>query len=146
MAPSDTEAVAAMILEFADHMRELGETSPLKLDAAALLRDGFGPRPAFEGLIAETEGETAGFLLHHDGYDTDAAQRVLFVVDLFVRRRARKLGIGATLIGEARGVARARGAGQLVWTVDRRNAGAVAFYERLGGRVVDWLYLMCLDA
>jgi len=141
----DVPAIAALAAEFARHMRELGDASPLRLDAAALERDGFGPDPAFSGLVAEQDGRVAGYLLHHPGYDTDAACRLLFVVDLFVSPPARGQGIGAALIAAAREVARRARAAQLVWTVDRRNAQALKFYEGLGADRLEGLALMCLD-
>jgi GNAT superfamily N-acetyltransferase len=144
----DVPAIAALARQFAQLMHELGDSTSLQLDAAALERDGFGPDPAFGGLLAEREGRVVGYLLHHPGYDTDAARRLLFVVDLFVTPAARGLGIGigAALIAAARDIAARAGAAQLVWTVDSRNAGALRFYESLGAQRVEGLVLMCLDA
>ncbi|QEH31663.1 aminoalkylphosphonic acid N-acetyltransferase [Aquisphaera giovannonii] len=141
----DVPAMAALIEEFSRFMGELGDASELRLDAEALERDGFGPDPAFRGLVAERRGDVVGFLLHHPGYDTDAACRLLFVVDLYVTATARGMGIGASLMEEARKVARAGGAGQIVWTVDRRNTLARRFYEGMGARDVEGLDLMCWD-
>jgi GNAT superfamily N-acetyltransferase len=142
----DVPAMAALIVEFAAYMRELGDTSDLRLNAAALERDGFGNKPAFQGMVAEIEGAVVGFLLHHEGYDTDAACRLLFVVDLYVKTSTRSRGVGTALMNEARKVAVATGAVQLEWTVDRRNARARSFYENIGARYVDTLELMYLDA
>ena len=141
----DVPAMAALIEEFARYMRDLGDTTELRLDAEALERDGFGTDPAFRGLIAEVSGEVVGFLLHHAGYDTDAACRLLFVVDLYVTESARGRGIGAALMNEARKVGAGGGARQMIWTVDRRNALARRFYEGLGARYVEELDLMYLD-
>jgi GNAT superfamily N-acetyltransferase len=140
----DVPAMAALTEEFARYMRDLGDTTELRLDAEALERDGFGTDPAFRGLVAELSGQVVGFLLHHAGYDTDAATRLLFVVDLYVTESARGRGIGAALINEARRAATAAGATQLVWTVDRRNALARRFYEGIGARYVEELDLMYL--
>ncbi len=137
--------MAALVEEFARYMRSLGDATELRLDAAALERDGFGTEPAFRGLVAEVSGDMVGFLLHHPGYDTDAASRLLFVVDLFVTQRARGRGIGAALMNEARAVAARGGAKQMVWTVDRRNALARRFYEGIGADYVRELDLMYLD-
>ena len=142
---TDVPAIAALIEEFAGYMRTLGDSTELRLDAEALQRDGFGPNPAFRGLVAEMSGNTVGFLLHHPGYDTDAACRLLFVVDLFVTKSAQGRGIGAALMHEARAVAARQGVRQLVWTIDRRNSQARRFYERLGAGHVDALELMSLD-
>ena len=141
----DVPAIAALVEEFARYMRELGDATELRLDAEALERDGFGPDPAFRGLVAVDNGHVIGFLLHHAGYDTDAACRLVFVVDLFVAQSARGRGIGTALMSAVRKVAAAAGARQLVWTVDRRNALARTFYERLGAQYVEDLSLMCMD-
>jgi len=142
---SDVPAIARLTAEFAGYLRGLGDETDLRLDAEALERDGFGPQPAFRGLVAEIAGEVVGYLLYHDGYDTDAACRVLFVVDLFVTQGVRGRGAGAALMREAGAVAAGRGAKQLVWTVDRHNAQALGFYERIGGQHVQHLHLMCMD-
>lgn len=141
----DVPAIAALIEEFTRYMHDLGDTSPPRLDAQALERDGFGANPAFQGLLAEVSGEIVGFLLHHAGYDTDEACRLLFVVDLYVAETARGHGIGAALMAEASKVAAGNGAPQVVWTVDKRNVKAKGFYERLGARYVEHLDLMYLD-
>lgn len=137
--------LARLALQFAQHMRALGDTTDVKLDAAAFHRDGFGADPAFRTLVAEAPEAIVGYLLYHFGYDSDSASRVVFVADLYVSRPARRLGIATALIDEVRHAARARGARQIVWTVDRRNAAAKVFYRRIGAVVVD-LELMCLDA
>jgi len=142
---ADVPAIARLAAEFAHYLRGLGETTEFRLDADALERDGFGPEPAFAGFVAEMAGAVVGYLLYHDGYDTDAACRVLVVVDLFVTQVARGHGAGAALMREASTVAVGRGAKQLVWTVYRHNAAALRFYERIGGRYLPDLHLMCLD-
>lgn len=142
----DVPRLAALVEEFARYMRDLGDTTDLRLDAEALARDGFGPDPAFRGLVAERSGDVVGFLLHHAGYDTDEACRLLYVVDLYVTTSVRGRGIGRALMDAARKVAVRAGARQLVWTVDRRNALARRFYEGIDARDVEGFDLMYLDA
>lgn len=141
----DVDAIAALVEDFAKYMRELGDTSPLQLNALVLKRDGFGEDPAFDGLVAELDGVLVGYLLYHQGYDTDAACRLLFVVDLFVAQVARGMGCGMALMDRASAIARAKGVCQLVWTVDRRNLEALKFYTHIGGQHVHELDLMCMD-
>lgn len=144
--PNDVPAIAAMVREFARYMRDLGDATEFTLDERAIERDGFGPDPAFRGIVAELAGGVVGYLLHHDGYDTDKWCRLLFVVDLFVTASARGRGVGAALMRRTREVAASRGARQLVWTLHRLNEGARRFYEGLGAVRVDDLDLMYLDA
>jgi len=142
---ADVKAIAGLAAEFAQYLRGLGDTSEFRLDAKALERDGFGPQPAFNGVVAETAGVVVGYLLYHDGYDTDAACRLLVVADLFVTQASRGHGTGTALMRVARAIAVGRGAKQLVWTVYKLNAEAFRFYGRIGGRYVQGLRLMCLD-
>ena len=142
---TDVPAMADLAAEFAEYMRGLGDDTEFHLDAKALERDGFGPTPAFAGFVAEMANKVVGYVLFHDGYDTDAAHRVVFVVDLMVTHTMRGKGVGSALMREVSSVAVARQAKQLVWTVDRRNAEAIRFYEGVGGQLVNNLHLMCLD-
>jgi GNAT superfamily N-acetyltransferase len=142
---ADVPAIARLAAEFAQYLRGLGDTSEFRLNADALERDGFGPEPAFGGVVAEMARGVVGYLLYHDGYDTDAACRLLIVADLFVTQTVRRSGAGTALMREAREIAVSRGARQILWTVYQHNEEALRFYERFGGRYVQDLRLMCLD-
>jgi GNAT superfamily N-acetyltransferase len=142
---ADVPAIARLAGEFAQFMRALGDLTEFRLDAHSLQRDGFGSDQAFRGLVVEHAGVVVGYLLYHDGYDTDAACRILFVADLFVTKEARGQGIGAALMHKVSEIAAARGAKQLVWTVDQYNIEAQCFYKRIGADFVKSLRLMCLD-
>src|SRR5262245_35273487 len=98
---SDAEAVAALAGEFHAYLRGLGDPFPFRFTADDFRRDGFGERPAFEGLVAEDGGAVVGYLLFHDGYDTDSARRLLHVVDLYVRPDRRRAGVGTSLMRAA---------------------------------------------
>lgn len=142
----DAEAVAALVVRLHDHLRSLGDTFPnFDFSAATYRRDGFGARPAFEGLVAEVDGTVVGYLLHHDGYDTDASRRLLFVIDLYVADEHRGLRLAQRLMDEAARTARERGATDLIWQVHRANVKAQEFYARLGARTADHVLLQRLS-
>jgi ribosomal protein S18 acetylase RimI-like enzyme len=140
----DAEAVGAMAQELNAAMRALGDKNEGRFDAACFRRDGFGERPAFAGLVAEDGGEAQGYLLYNEIYDTDLAQPVLFVIDLYVRPAARGQGVGRALMAEVERICRAAGGGALLWGVLHQNAAAMAFYESLGARYVDDVRFMVL--
>jgi GNAT superfamily N-acetyltransferase len=78
------------------------------------------------------------------GYDSDAARRVLWVVDLFVRESTRGLGAGKALMTRAREQCRAVGGKDLLWAVYKPNKLARDFYDRFGGQVtadLDWMWI-----
>jgi GNAT superfamily N-acetyltransferase len=140
----DAEAVGAMAQELNAAMRALGDKNEGRFDAACFRRDGFGDRPAFSGLIAEDAGEAQGYLLYDELYDTDLAQRILFVIDLYIRPAARGHGVGRALMAEAERLCRIAGGGALLWGVLHQNEAAMAFYEKLGARYVDDVRFMVL--
>ena len=143
--PGDATRVGELAREFADYLRGLGDDGEFNFDAAAYLRDGFGPRAAFAGLVAEEGGRVVGYLLCHPGYDTDRAWRLLHVVDLYVEGPCRGRGVGRELMRAAAEVGRRQGASALFWSVYSRNQQARGFYERLGARPIRGLDFMYLE-
>ena len=117
---ADVPAIARLAAEFAQYLRGLGDTTELRLDADALDRDGFGPEPAFGGLVAEMAGAVIGYLLYHDGYDTDTACRILMVADLFVTQSVR--GAWSRSSADARGERGCSGSRGEAARVDRVSA------------------------
>jgi ribosomal protein S18 acetylase RimI-like enzyme len=141
---ADAEAVGKLARQFAGYLRDLGDTTDFKLSAEAYLRDGFGPKPAFAGLVAEFDGNVIGYLLYHFGYDSDRAARNLHIVDLYVGFAGRKRGAGRALMTAAARIAYEEGAQELVWAVYHANDLAAAFYERLGAQRITDLFFMKL--
>jgi ribosomal protein S18 acetylase RimI-like enzyme len=131
--------------EFESDLRSLGLPAESAFNAEAYLRDGFGSDPAFSGLVADTGTELLGYLLYHLGYDIDDAARILYVVDLYVRRDSRRQGVGQALMGEAVRVCRELGGSQVCWSVYRSNALAFRFYEGIGASYTDDERLMNLN-
>jgi GNAT superfamily N-acetyltransferase len=143
---SDADSIGNLARRFADYLRDLGDSTEFRLTAEAYLRDGFGPMPAFAGLVAEDKGDVIGYLLYHFGYDSDRAARNFHIVDLFVEREARRRGIGKALMIQAAGIAREAGAEELIWSVFGVNAPAASFYEKLGAQRITDVFFMKLQA
>ena len=143
--PGDAEAVGQLMAQSADYLRALGDTTDFRFTAETYLRDGFGPNPAFAGLVAEADGEVVGHLLYHFGYDTDRAMRLLHVIDLMVREDKRGQGIGKALMLQAAKLCRQAGGRELVWAVYKPNRPAAEFYERLGAGYIEDLDFMYWD-
>ena len=118
---SDAPAVGRLAKQFASYLCILGDQTDFMLTAEAYLRDGFGLRPAFKGLVAEEDGKVIGYLLYHFGYDSDGAFSNLHVVDLYVDSKARKKGVGRALMMAAAGIARQSGSQEIVWSVYHAN-------------------------
>jgi GNAT superfamily N-acetyltransferase len=143
---SDAPAIGSLANQFAGYLRGLGDRTDFKLTAEAYLRDGFGLRPAFEGLVAEEKGRVIGYLLYHFGYDSDGAFRNLHIVDLYVDAKARKQGVGRGLMMAVAAVARASDAQEMIWFVYHAHDLAAAFYEGLGAQKITDLFFMRLPS
>jgi GNAT superfamily N-acetyltransferase len=133
-APTDIPLILALIAELADYEKLAHEAIA---DAASLEHDLFGTRPYAEVLIAEVDGEGAGFALYFHNYSTFLGKPGLYLEDLFVRPRFRGLGLGKRLMQELARIAIARGCGRFEWSVLDWNTPAIEFYRRLGAVGMD---------
>ncbi len=97
--PDDSETIANLI-------RELAVYEKLEHEARAspeMIREHlFGPRPFAEVLMAEEDGQAAGFALFFHNFSTFRGQPGLYLEDLFVRPEHRGKGIGKALLAGAR--------------------------------------------
>jgi ribosomal protein S18 acetylase RimI-like enzyme len=139
---ADADAIGSMVAEFQAYLRGLGDRAEFDFGAAKYLRDGFGDDPAFEGLVAETETGLDGYLLYHFGYDTDAGQRLVHIIDLYVREKSRHRGIGSALMKNVAEMGRAHGARAMFWSVFEANSAALRFYSALGAKPLKDLQFM----
>jgi GNAT superfamily N-acetyltransferase len=105
---------------------------------ADLLRDGFGQKPCFECLIAETDdGEAAGFALYFYNYSTWRGRQGIHLEDLFVLPEFRGRGIGKALLARVAARAAEQGCVRLQWDVLEWNQTAIDFYQGLGAQFLD---------
>jgi GNAT superfamily N-acetyltransferase len=130
-----------LILQF---IRELAEYEKLAHEMVAtpedLLRDGFSDRPYFQVVIAEWDGQPAGFALYFYNYSTFQGRPGLYLEDLFVRPSYRGKGIGKALLVHLARVAVEQSCGRYQWQVLDWNAPSIKFYESLGARTMrEWL-------
>jgi len=146
LTAADADSYMRMWSNFAGYLRNLGDSDEQGMTREKFLRDGFGPDPAFAGLIAEVEGKPQGYLLYHFGYDVDRAIRILHVADLWVEPGARRHGVGRALMAAAAQRAQAQGAPELIWAVFKPNRLAADFYERLGAEYFRELEFMHIAA
>ena len=130
--------------EFQAYLRSLGDTTDFAWGAVEYLRDGFGENRAFEGIVADLGVGVGGYLLDDFGYDTDRGQRLIFVIDLYVKVAARRHGVGTALMDRAAEIGRSRGAELMLWSVYEPNELALRFYEKVGAKYVEGLHFMSL--
>ena len=83
-------------------------------------------------VVAETDGEAAGFAAHGPDAGDDGT---LWLHKLYVAAEHRGRGLARRLLDDALTHARQRGAGRIRLRVNRHNRKAVEAYRRLGFRI-----------
>ncbi len=141
----DVPLILALIRELAEYEKLAHEVVATEDGLRASL---FGERPYAETLIAEQDGQPAGFALFFHNYSTFLGQTGLYLEDLYVRPEFRGRGIGLALLRELAALALERGCGRLEWWVLDWNEPAIEFYRKLGAQPMDdWtVYRLSGDA
>jgi len=131
---NDVALLKTLICELAEYERERDR---VVITEADLARDGFGPQPKFRALIAEWDGQAAGYALFFDFYSTWEGRPGVFLEDLFVRGQFRGKGIGRALLANVAGIAWRENCYGIRWEVLDWNQPAIDFYKRLGAKFLE---------
>ncbi len=134
--PEDAATILRLIRELAEFEELLDQVKAREED---ILRDGFGPTPRFECLLAELDGAPVGFALFFHNYSTFEGRAGLYLEDIYVSPAARGSGLGRALMARLARIAVERGCARFDFWVLHWNP-ARAFYDRLGfAHMEDWL-------
>lgn len=109
----------------------------VKATEADLRKYGFGSNPYFQCLLAETDGQPAGFAFYFFDYSTWMGKPGIYLEDLFVYPEFRRRGIGKALLQALAGVAVEKGCARLKWEVLDWNMSAIEFYSTMGAEPVN---------
>ncbi|TVQ41592.1 MAG: GNAT family N-acetyltransferase [Wenzhouxiangella sp.] len=140
--PGDESVLLALISELAEYERMADQV----VASEALLAEAlFGSTPTAQAVLAEGEGEVAGFALYFFNFSTFVGRAGLYLEDLFVRPRFRGQGIGKALLLHLAAIARERGCGRMEWSVLDWNQPAIDFYRSLGAVAMDEWTVFRLD-
>ncbi len=140
--PGDERVLLTLIRELAVYEREPDQ---VKTTAEQLATALFGPDPVAEAVLAEFEGEVAGFALFFTNFSTWVGRPGLYLEDLFVRESRRGCGVGKALLLHLAGIARERNYGRMEWSVLDWNQPAIDFYRSLGASGMDEWTVFRLD-
>jgi GNAT superfamily N-acetyltransferase len=133
----DVPVILAFVRELAAYERSADAVVATEED---FLRDGFGEGPRFRAMIAEWDGEPAGFALWFYNWSTWTGRSGIYLEDLYVRPKLRRHGIGKALLRELARIAAGDGCRRLVWQVLDWNEPALEFYRSLGATFLrEWV-------
>lgn len=125
---NDVTLLRTLIRELAEFEHELDHVSIHESDLA---RDGFGTSPKFRALIAEWDGQPAGYALFFAYYSTWVGPG-LYLEDLFVWQQVRGRGIGIALLASVAQIALQENCIAMRWEVLDWNEKAIGLYKALG--------------
>ncbi|RJF94673.1 GNAT family N-acetyltransferase [Oleomonas cavernae] len=125
----DVPAIHAMIVGIGAAQ---GEAHKITSTPDDIRRHGFGPRPAFEALIAQAGGRAVGLCLFFPSFSTWRGRPGAYVQDLFVDPGQRGTGLGRRLLARTAALVAARGGAYLRLSVQADNVAAQGFYARVG--------------
>ena len=139
---ADVPLILAFVRELAEYERL---ADAVVADAASFETALFGPRPDAEVVIAEVDGEAAGFALFFHSFSTFLGRRGLYLEDLYVRPAHLGHGVGKRLMTHLAALAVERGCGRFEWSVLDWNAPAIGFYRAIGAVGQDGWTVQRLD-
>ena len=130
----DVDLIHALIVALAEYERE---PDAVVGTPAMLRRWLFGDAPAAEAVIAEVDGEPAGFAIFHGTFSTWECAPGIWLEDLFVLPEQRRHGVGQLLLAHLARITVERGYTRLGWAALDWNEMALGFYRKLGADVLD---------
>jgi GNAT superfamily N-acetyltransferase len=111
----------------------------VEINVSDLERDGFGPNPLFQVLVAEVDGNIPGIALFYNRYSTWKG-KTIHLEDLIVSENFRGSGIGMKLYQAVMEEAKKQNVRRVEWNVLDWNVPAISFYKKTGAVVFkDWL-------
>ena len=129
----DAALLRALIWELADFEKAPDE---VRVTVEDLTRDGFGANPKFRALIAEWDGQPAGYALFFGYYSTWRGAG-MYLEDVFVRPAFRGRGIGSALLAQVAHITRAENRILMKWDVLHWNQSAIDIYKAMGGQFME---------
>ena len=126
--PDDCSQILKMIRALAVYQ---GVGDRVHSSIEALRRDGFGPTPKFEALIAERQEVPVGLAIFQPHYSSWESATILQITDLFVDEIARGTGVGFRLALEVAKIAKDRGCAGLQLNMVHANPSRASL-DRIG--------------
>jgi GNAT superfamily N-acetyltransferase len=140
--PADCDRIAAWIRDLAAHE---GRPEAATVTGDDLRRWCFGPERAAEAFLVISGGAEAGYAIVCTTFATYPGKPTLYLEDLYIDPAMRSRGVGAQVMALLAQMTLERGCCALDWSAVEGNAGAIAFYRRLGAQDVHGICKFRLD-
>lgn len=125
---ADIPLIVALVHELADYERLADQCVADADNVRAALFDS----KAADVVLAEVNGNVAGYALYFRSFSTFLMRPGIYLEDLFVRPEYRKQGVGLALLRQLAQRAIDCGYPRVEWSVLKWNQLAIYFYNRIG--------------
>lgn len=134
----DVPFIKACIHELAEYEHAADEDKSTE----ELLRTNIFEKGFAKVIIAECNGEKAGFALWFNNFSTWLARPGIYLEDLYVRPAFRKKGLGKALLQRLAQIAEENNWGRVEWWCLKWNTPSLDFYESIGAKqMTEWMPL-----
>jgi GNAT superfamily N-acetyltransferase len=134
--PADAVAIAAMIHELARFERAPDQCTVNEMQISTAL---FTEPATLRGHVAEVDGEVAAMALWFLNFSTWDGVEGVYLEDLYVRPRFRRLGLARGLLTALARECVDNGYTRLSWAVLNWNTDAIGLYEAIGAQALgEW--------
>jgi GNAT superfamily N-acetyltransferase len=130
-APADAAEITAMIHELADFEHAADQCTVVETQISTAL---FDNSATLRGHVAEVDGEIAAMALWFINFSTWDGVAGVYLEDLYVRPRFRRLGLARALLTALARECLDNGYTRLSWAVLDWNVDAIALYDAIGGQ------------
>ena len=128
--PRDTADITAMIRALAEFEGDPEQCTVTELHVSTTL---FGPFPSAHCHVADVDGRVAAMALWCLRY-TVCGGAGIYLERLFVSPRFRRRGVARAMLSRLARECLDNDYSRLAWAVLNENSGAIALYNRIGGR------------
>jgi len=129
---SDIDTLYNLIMAIAEHHDQSQYVITTKKE---LEQAGFSDNPMFGALLAEVDGEIAGYCSYTWNYSIWLGAANMNIDDVFVWDKFRGQKVGEALMLKAKDVCLKNGASRIRWEVEKENLRAIKFYQNLGAQL-----------
>jgi GNAT superfamily N-acetyltransferase len=123
-----------------DYIKGLAEYENLENEVVAteeILVEWIFNQKKAEVILAQADGEEAGFILFFHNFSTFLGRAGIYLEDLYVRPEFRGSGVGKALLKKLGAITVERGCGRLEWSCLDWNKKSIDFYRSLGAVPMD---------
>lgn len=127
------EADLTLILEFIKELADYEHLSEYVTANEEILYKSLFEKRQAEALIADYNGEPAGFVVFFHNFSTFLGKAGIYIEDLYFKEKFRGLGLSREIFVFLAGLCQERGCERLEWNCLDWNEPAIKFYTKMGG-------------